>query len=100
IDYNYQPVVVKKDTLIYDVAAFMNGNERKLKDQLEKLPGVEVTDNGQVKVQGKTVTQFMVEGNSFFGGGTKLSVENIPADAVDKDELIVYLNKVEHMKED
>src|SRR5690606_11129611 len=40
MDYNYQPVVVKKDTLIYDVAAFMNGNERKLKDQLEKLPGV------------------------------------------------------------
>ncbi len=59
IDYDYQPVIVKKDTLIYDVAAFMNGTERKLKDQLEKLPGVEVTDSGQVKVQGKTVTQFM-----------------------------------------
>jgi len=99
IDYNYQPVVVKKDTLIYDVAAFMNGNERKLKDQLEKLPGVEVTDNGQVKVQGKTVTQFMVEGNSFFGGGTKLGVENIPADAVDKVEVIDHFTEVGHMKE-
>lgn len=99
IDYNYQPVIVKKDTLIYDVAAFMNGNERKLKDQLEKLPGVEVTDNGQVKVQGKTVTQFMVEGNSFFGGGTKLGVENIPADAVDKVEVIDHFTDVGHMKE-
>lgn len=99
IDYDYQPVIVKKDTLIYDVAAFMNGTERKLKDQLEKLPGVEVTDSGQVKVQGKTVTQFMVEGNSFFGGGTKLGVENIPADAVEKVEVIDHFTEVAHMKE-
>src|SRR5690606_13206453 len=99
IDYDYQPIVVKKDTIVYDVAAFMNGNERKLKDQLEKLPGVEVTDEGQVKVQGKTVTQFLVEGNSFFGGGTKLGVENIPADAVDKVEVIDHFTQVGHMKE-
>ncbi len=99
IDYDYQPVIVKKDTLIYDVAAFMNGTERKLKDQLQKLPGVEVTDSGQVKVQGKTVTQFMVEGNSFFGGGTKLGVENIPADAVEKVEVIDHFTEVAHMKE-
>lgn len=99
IDYDYQPVIVKKDTIVYDVAAFMNGNERKLKDQLEKLPGVEVTDSGQVKVQGKTVTQFMVEGNAFFGGGTKLGVENIPADAVDKVEVIDHFTEVGHMKE-
>ena len=99
IEYDYQPVIVKKDTLIYDVAAFMDGNERKLKDQLEKLPGVEVTDSGQVKVQGKTVTQFMVEGNAFFGGGTKLGVENIPADAVDKVEVIDHFTEVAHMKE-
>ena len=99
IEYDYQPVVVKKDTLVYDVSAFTNGNERKLKDQLEKLPGVEVTESGQVKVQGKTVTEFMVEGNSFFGGGTKLGVENIPADAVDKVEVVDHFTKVGHMKE-
>lgn len=99
IDYDYQPVIVKKDTLVYDVAAFMNGTERKLKDQLQKLPGVEVTDSGKIKVQGKTVTQFMVEGNSFFGGGTKLGVENIPADAVDKVEVIDHFTEVAHMKE-
>ncbi|WP_177761926.1 carboxypeptidase regulatory-like domain-containing protein [Flavobacterium sp. I3-2] len=99
IEYDYQPVIVKKDTLIFDVAAFANGNERKLKEQLEKLPGVEVSENGQVKVQGKTVTQFMVEGKSFFGGGTKIGVENIPADAVDKVEVIDHFTEVAHMKE-
>lgn len=99
INYDYQPIIVKKDTIVYDVAAFMNGNERKLKHQLSKLPGVEVTDKGQVKVQGKTVTQFLVEGNTFFGGGTKLGVENIPADAVERVEVIDHFTQVGHMKE-
>ena len=57
INYDYKPIVVKKDTLIYDVKAFANGNERKLKEQLEKLPGVEVDKNGGVTVQGKKVTK-------------------------------------------
>lgn len=41
----------------------------------------------------------MVEGNTFFGGGSKLGVENIPADAVDKVEVIDHFTQVGHMKE-
>jgi hypothetical protein len=99
INYEYQPVVVKKDTLIYDVKAFTNGNERKLKEQLEKLPGVEVDENGGVTVQGKKVTKFYVENKLFFGGGTKLGIENIPADAVDKVEVIDNFNEVGFLKQ-
>uniref|UniRef100_UPI00404B9C50 TonB-dependent receptor n=1 Tax=Flavobacterium sp. TaxID=239 RepID=UPI00404B9C50 len=99
INYKYEPVIVKKDTLIYDVKAFTNGTERKLKEQLEKLPGVEVDENGGVTVQGKKVTKFLVENKSFFGGGTKLGVENIPADAVDKVEVIDHFNEVGFLKE-
>lgn len=99
ITHEYKPIIIKKDTLIYDVKAFTNGNERKLKDQLEKLPGVEVDKNGVITVQGKKVTQFLVENKSFFGGGTKLGVENIPADAVDKVEVLDHFNEVDFMKQ-
>lgn len=98
IDYDYQPIVVKKDTVIYNLNSFVNGNERKLKDALEKLPGVEVQKNGDVTVQGKKVTQLHVEGKKFFGGGTKLAVENIPADAVDKVEVIDNFVEVDFLK--
>ena len=98
INHKYEPIVIKKDTLIYDVAAFTNGNERKLRDQLEKLPGVEVDKDGGVTVQGKRVTKFLVENKSFFGGGTKLGVENIPADAVEKVEIIDNFNEVDFLK--
>lgn len=99
IDYEYKPIVVKKDTIIFDVKAFANGNERKMKEILEKMPGVEVGKDGSVTVQGKKVTQMMIEGKSFFGGGSKLAVENIPADALDKIEVIDHFNKVGFLKE-
>jgi hypothetical protein len=88
IKHEYKPIEIKKDTLTFDVKAFANGNERKMKELLEKLPGVEVDKKGNVTVQGKKVTKMMVEGKSFFGGGSKLAVENIPADALDKIEVI------------
>ncbi|WP_161627188.1 carboxypeptidase-like regulatory domain-containing protein [Flavobacterium subsaxonicum] len=99
IDYEVTPITVKKDTLIFNVESFTNGAERKLKDQLKKLPGVEVDREGNVMLQGKKVTTFMVEGKDFFGGGTKLGVENIPADAVDKVEFLDHFSEVGFMKE-
>ncbi|MDI1316717.1 TonB-dependent receptor [Flavobacterium sp.] len=99
IKHEYKPIVVKKDTLTYDVKAFANGNERKMKEVLEKLPGVEVDKKGNITVQGKKVTKMLVEGKSFFGGGSKLAVENIPADALDKIEVIDHFNQVGFMKQ-
>ncbi len=98
IKYDYKPIIVKKDTLIYDVKSFVNGNERKMKQVLEKLPGVEVDKQGNVTVQGKKVTQMLVENKSFFGGGSKLAVENIPADAIDKIEVLDHFTNVGFMK--
>lgn len=99
IKHDFEPIIIKKDTLVFDVKSFANGNERKMKEILEKLPGVEVDKNGGVTVQGKKVTKMLVEGKSFFGGGSKLAVENIPADALDKIEVIDHFNDVGFMKQ-
>ena len=99
IKHEFKPIVIKKDTMTFDVKSFANGNERKMKEILEKLPGVEVDKKGNVTVQGKKVTKMLVEGKSFFGGGSKLAVENIPADAMDKIEVIDNFNEVGFMKQ-
>jgi len=92
------PVEVKEDTITYRTKAFITGNERKLKAVLNKLPGVEVDKNGLVTVQGKQVTHMLVEGKKFFGGNSKLAVENIPADAVGEVEVIDNYNEVAMLK--
>ncbi len=92
------PIRVKQDTIIYNTDKFINGSERKLKNVLKKLPGVEVDKKGGVTVQGKKVTKLLVDGKKFFNGGTKLGVENIPANAVDKVEVIDNYNEVAFLK--
>jgi len=82
------PVTIKGDTLVYNADSFTSGTERKLEDVLKKLPGVEINDDGQIEVEGKVVSKVMVEGKDFFDGDTKLATQNIPADAVDKVQVL------------
>lgn len=92
------PIITKKDTIIYRVDQFTNGDERKLKHIMEKLPGLTVGEDGTITSQGKKVTHFLVENKSFFGGGSKLGVENIPANAVEKVEVIDDYNEIAFLK--
>ena len=89
VELTYEmPVVIKGDTLVYDADSFKTGTERKLEDILKNLPGVEVTDDGEIEVEGKTVTKVMVEGKEFFEGDSKIASKNIPSSAVDKVEIL------------
>ena len=92
------PVIVKKDTTTYNADSFITGNERKLKDVLKKLPGIEVDRKGNILANGKKVTTLLVENKPFFGGNTKLGVNNIPADAIDKVQVLENYNEVAMLK--
>ena len=91
-------VVVKEDTITYRVEQFNTGEERKLREVLKNLPGVEVDREGNVTVNGKRVTKLMVEGKTFFTGDTKLGVNNIPADAVEEVEALDNYSEVGFLK--
>lgn len=92
------PVTIKGDTLIYKTEAFTNGKEKKLKDVLKKLPGIEVAKDGSVKVQGKKVSKLMVEGKDFFDGDPKLATKNLPANAIDKVEVLRDYHEIQQTK--
>ncbi|WP_378182255.1 carboxypeptidase-like regulatory domain-containing protein [Aquimarina sp. SS2-1] len=92
------PVVVKGDTLVYNTDSFTTGSEKKLGDVLEKLPGIEVNEDGEIEVEGKTVSKVMVEGKDFFDGDSKLATKNIPADALDKVEVLRNYEDVGQMR--
>lgn len=98
IRYDYQPVIVKKDTIIYKTDVFTTGEERKLREVLKKLPGIAVDKKGNVTVNGKKVNKFMVDGKIFFTGDTKLGVNNIPADVVDKVEVLDNYTDIPFLK--
>ena len=91
------PVTVKGDTIVYDADSFKSGTEKKLGDVLKKLPGVEVNDDGEIEVEGKTVKKVMVEGKDFFDGDSKIATKNIPANAIDKVQVLKNHSEVGQM---
>lgn len=92
------PVQVKEDTVIYNTDAFVNGKEIKLRDVLKKLPGIEVDRDGNVTALGKKINKFLVEDKIFFTGDSKLAVNNIPADAVDKVVVLDNYSEIGFLK--
>lgn len=92
------PVSIKGDTIVYNADSFKSGTERKLEDILKKLPGVEVNADGEIEVEGKKVQKLMVEGKDFFDGDTKLGVKNIPADAIDKIQVLRNYSEIGALK--
>ena len=92
------PITIKGDTIVYNADSFTSGREKKLGDVLQKLPGVEVNEDGEIKVEGKTVRKVMVEGKDFFDGDSKLATKNIPANAIDKVEILKNHSEIHQMR--
>ncbi|MFT6829138.1 MAG: hypothetical protein ACJAZV_002436, partial [Roseivirga sp.] len=88
------PILIQGDTITYKADVFTQGNERKLGDVLADLPGFKVDENGEVTVQGKKVDKLLVDGKEFFEGDTKLATKNLPANVVDKVQVLQNFNDI------
>lgn len=51
---------------------------------LKQLPGVEIDPDRNITVNGKPVTQILVNGKSFFGEDGKVAIQNLPAEIIKK----------------
>jgi CarboxypepD_reg-like domain len=81
------PIVIKKDTIIIDAKVFAKGNETLVEDLLRKIPGLNISEDGTVKVGNQEVEKIMVEGDDFFEHGYKILTKNLNAGVVDKVEI-------------
>ncbi|MFA5296800.1 MAG: carboxypeptidase-like regulatory domain-containing protein [Lutibacter sp.] len=92
------PVKIVGDTIMYNADSFTSGKEKKLEDVLKKLPGIDIDSDGEVEVEGKKVQKVLVEGKAFFDGDSKLATQNIPANAIDKVQVLRNYNEVSGMR--
>jgi hypothetical protein len=82
------PIVVKQDTLEFNAGSFKTRENSVVEDLLKKLPGVTVDKDGVITAQGETVKRVLVDGKPFFSDDPKLATKNLPADIIDKIQLI------------
>jgi hypothetical protein len=78
------PVTIKGDTVQFNAGSFKTEPNAQLEELLKKLPGVEVSRDGEIKSNGQAVRRVFVDGKPFFGDDPKMATRNLPADIVDK----------------
>ena len=77
----------KGDTVVFNADAFQLAEGSMLDGLIAQLPGVELTDDGQIKVNGEFVESLLLNGKQFLDGDNKLMLENIAAYTVKNVEV-------------
>ena len=78
------------DTLEYIVGSFVQKQDKTIEDVLKRMPGIEVSDDGQITYQGLPIQKFYVEGMDLMGGNYATVSKNLPHQSVSSVE--VYEN--------
>jgi hypothetical protein len=89
------PVRMKGDTLEYNASQFKTKENAVVEELLKKLPGVKVDQGGSITAQGQKVGKVLVDGKEFFGDDPAIATKNLPADMVDKIQVLDKLSDQE-----
>lgn len=72
------------DTMMFNAAAYRVAEGATIQELIKKLPGVEVDADGAIKVNGKSVSQILINGKEFLTNDIETLLKNLPADLVDR----------------
>ncbi len=89
------PITVKKDTLEFNVSSFKTKKDATVEDLLKKLPGVEVDENGAITVNGRSVSNILVNGKPFFGDDPTITTRNLTKEIIEKVQIVDTKTKSE-----
>lgn len=65
------------DTISYHVGSFAQAQDRSIGDVLKRMPGIDVSQTGQIKYQGEDINKFYIEGSDLLGGRYGIATNGI-----------------------
>ena len=89
------PITIKKDTLEFNVKSFKTKKDATVEDLLKQLPGVEVDENGKITVNGKDVSNILVNGKPFFSDDPTIATRNLTKEIIEKVQIVDAKTKSE-----
>ncbi len=72
-------LVYKGDTLVYNADAFKLSKGSMLDELVKQMPGVKLTDKGEIFLNGKKVDYLLLNGKEFIKDDNKVMLENLPS---------------------
>jgi hypothetical protein len=91
------PITIKKDTLEFNAASYKVRPDSNVETLLKQLPGVDVDNAGKITVNGREVTQFLVNGKAFFDKDGAIALKNLPAEIIKKIQVSDFKTKKEEL---
>ena len=89
------PIRVKNDTIEFNARSFKVRPDANVEALLKELPGVEIDADKKITVNGKEVSQILVNGKPFFSSDGSVALQNLPADLIKKIQVTDYKTKAE-----
>ena len=99
IDTKAYDVIKKGDTLQYNLKSLLNGSELKLKDVVNKLPGLAIDEDGKIRYNGRIIDNLLFDGNEFFDRNHQIANDNITAEMIQKIELLTNYKNLSSIKD-
>lgn len=81
-------IIAKEDTLEYNADSYKTQPNAVVEDMIKKMPGIEIDENGKITANGKEVKKILIDGQEFFSDDPKVASKNLPANMVDKLQVI------------
>lgn len=81
------PVIVKEDTIIYDISHFTRERDQTLEAVLAEIPGFKIRGDGEIEINGKGIQKVLINGEEMSNAGAAIITRSIAPEDVEKIEV-------------
>lgn len=92
-------VSVKGDTLNYLTGGFLKEGDVSIEDVLKRLPGIDVTEGGQILYNNKPINALYIDGKNMLDGRYSIATKNLPPDIVSMVQIFENHQPVKALKD-
>ncbi len=91
-------VTLKGDTLNFTAPGFIKEGDRSVEEVLKRIPGVEITDGGQIRYNDKPINAFYIDGKNMLDGKYSIATKNLPPDILSMIQIFENHQPVKALK--
>lgn len=95
-----EPIRRRGDTLSYLVDSYIDTlTDRAIGDVLRKMPGIDVSESGQIRYNNRPINKFYIEGLDLMGGRYGVAVNNVRAKDISRVEVLENHQPIKALKD-
>lgn len=100
VEIKAEPIKRQGDTLSYLVGSYIDTlTDRAIGDVLRKMPGINVSEAGQVFYNNRPINKFYIEGLDLMGGRYGVAVNNVRAKDISRVEVLENHQPIKALKD-